>query len=69
MDCYVYKTCKGDRWDKIAHTFYGNCYEIAELIETNTHLSIKDVFEGEEIVYVPVKEQVNENLPPWKGKV
>ena len=64
-----YTTRAGDRWDIIAHQFYGNALLIDGLIAANPHLPIAEQFVGNLTVFVPVLQSkpVNnqEDMPPW----
>lgn len=64
-----YTTRAGDRWDIIAHKFYGNALLIDGLIAANPHLAIAEQFVDNLTVFVPVLQTkpVNnqEDMPPW----
>ena len=64
-----YTTRLGDRWDIIAHKFYGNALLIDALIAANPHLPIAEQFVDNLTVFVPVLQAkpVNnqEDMPPW----
>lgn len=64
-----YTTNAGDRWDIIAHKFYGNGLLISGLIAANPHLPIGEQFEDNLTVFVPVLESKvanrQEDMPPW----
>lgn len=70
MEQWIYITKNGDTWDKIANECYGNPFLIADIINANPNLEIKQVFDQDEIVYVPIKENIStlddSFLPPWK---
>ena len=69
VELLKYTTCAGDRWDIIAHKFYGNARLIDGLIAANPHLPICEQFESNLTVFVPVLDSkpVNnqEDMPPW----
>lgn len=64
-----YTTQSGDRWDTIAHKFYGNALLINGLIAANPHLPIAEQFVDNLTVFVPVLESKavssQEDMPPW----
>ena len=64
-----YTTQLGDRWDIIAHQFYGNALLIDGLIAANPHLPICEQFEDNLTVFVPVLDSkpvnAQEDMPPW----
>lgn len=64
-----YTTREGDRWDLIAHRYYGNALMIGDLIAANPHLPVAESFAAGLTVYVPVLAQQPNNrqgeLPPW----
>lgn len=65
----VYTTRDGDRWDLIAHKYYGNALLIDGLIAANPHLPIAEAFGAGLTVFVPVLESKPKNsqqeMPPW----
>ena len=64
-----YTTQLGDRWDIIAHKFYGNALLIDGLIAANPHLPICEQFDDNLTVFVPVLDakpaNSQEDMPPW----
>ncbi|MDP8080252.1 tail protein X [Phocoenobacter skyensis] len=59
---------EGERWDLIAHRYYGDIGEINRLINANPHLSFCEVLPTGETLLVPiikVKENSVADLPPW----
>ena len=65
---YIYKTQVNDRWDKIANIFYGNCYKISPIIESNFQIAITPFLEeGIEIIIPKEENKTNQiTLPEWK---
>lgn len=63
---YIYETQENDRWDLIAMKFYGNCYDIEDLIKTNFHIPILPTIEANLELIIPVKETTTSNTPDWK---
>ena len=65
----VYTTRDGDRWDLIAHKYYGNALLIDGLIAANPHLPIAAEFVSGLTVRVPVldakPQNQQEEMPPW----
>ena len=64
-----YTTQLGDRWDIIAHKFYGNALLIDGLIAANPHLPITEQFIDNLTVVVPVLDtkpiNPQQDMPPW----
>ena len=62
-------TREGDRWDLIAHKYYGNALLLDGLIAANPHLPIAEAFGAGLTVFVPVldaKPQSSQaDMPPW----
>ena len=62
-------TAEGDRWDLIAHRYYGNALLIGGLIAANPHLPLAEQFASGLTVFVPVvrqsETQRQDLLPPW----
>ena len=68
----------GERWDLIAHRYYGDVREQARLLEANRHLFVDQatgkvsrppaLLAGGTVIRVPVLERTaaEANLPPWK---
>lgn len=65
----IYTTRDGDRWDLIAHKYYGNALLVDGLIAANPHLPIAEEFASGLTVRVPVLEAKPQNqqkdMPPW----
>ena len=63
-------TLDGDRWDRIAHLYYGDASRISPLAEANEHLRLLPVLPGGLPLRVPILEDdanlLPEDLPPWK---
>ena len=61
-------TAEGDRWDLIAHRYYGNALLIGGLIAANPHLPVAEQFAANLTVFVPVlpaKPDNQDDMPPW----
>ena len=62
-------TADGDRWDLIAHQYYGNALLIGGLIAANPHLPLAEAFQSGLTVFVPVLTTKPKNsqadMPPW----
>lgn len=70
---YVYHCAAGESWDSVALELYGDEKYAAELLSANPALCHMVVFEGGEILYIPVVEQTGEGETvytpanaPWK---
>ena len=64
---YIHTTSENERWDNLATQYYGNCYEIADIIRENPHIPISPVLKTGTLVKIPVKKPLTaSNLPIWK---
>lgn len=71
---YVYQCSAGETFDAIALQVYDNEKYACDLMNANPHLATKLVFDGTEVLNLPVveaeeDEQENEYAPafaPWK---
>ena len=66
MEYYLYETNEKERWDSIAEKFYGDCYKITPLIETNYHVPISTILKTKTELRVPKQDSEENNLPEWK---
>ncbi len=64
----VHITREGERWDSIAHKYYGDVTKMGLLIETNSHVPITPSIPSGFKMYIPMIEQASatQGLPPWK---
>ena len=62
-------TRSGERWDLLAHRYYGNALLVDGLMAANPHLPPAEEFSDGLTVFVPVLEAKPQNtqaqLPPW----
>lgn len=69
MSSVLIHTCvEHDRWDLIAHRYYGTVDEIGRIIDANPQIALSETLTAGTQVFVPIiaKSQVkNNNLPPW----
>lgn len=69
MEYIEHITRAGDRWDTIAHLYYGNAALISPLAEANAHLQLLPVFPAGLPVRVPLIDDTEaldaQDLPPW----
>lgn len=67
---YAYPASRGDTFDSIALEVYGDEKYAAEILSLNPELTGKLVFDGGEMVYLPViaipEETYAEAKAPWK---
>lgn len=72
---FVHRTLDGDRWDLLAHTWYGDATKQEVLIRANRHLFVDPLGPvppvlgaGLEIVIPVIDETTADDgyLPPWK---
>lgn len=63
-------TIAGDRWDLIAHRYYGDAARITPLAEANEHLRLLPVLQSGLLVRVPILDDddnlLPDEVPPWK---
>ncbi|PIT59960.1 tail protein X [Snodgrassella alvi] len=64
-----YQTCDGDRWDLIAHKYYGDATMLDRLIAANPHLPLAEQFTANLTVLIPIIQSdthtAQEDMPPW----
>lgn len=64
-----YQTSEGDRWDLIAHKYYGDATMIDRLIAANPHLALAEQFTANLTILIPVirsdTHAAQEDMPPW----
>ena len=72
MDSFNHITADGDRFDILAHRFYGNMQGISILADANPVVQIDAIFPTGTVLIVPILSSTqvidNENLPPWKQR-
>lgn len=69
MKYAFYKTTKKERWDTIAHLYYGNSYKIKPIIEANPHIKVRSYIKEGSVVKIPIEEKTTADtsgLPIWK---
>lgn len=62
-------TCRaGDTWDLLAGQAYGSEVMASTLISANPDLADVLLFDGGEVIRIPVVERVDtpDSLPPWR---
>jgi phage tail protein X len=62
-------TIDGERWDTIAHRYYGNVSQMAQLIAANPHIPITETLTGGQVLAIPIiDEEIQQlsELPSWK---
>lgn len=64
---------EGDRWDTLAHLYYGDAFKFPGIVTANPHLPIAPYIEAGSLVAIPLLEPEAataatspEDLPPWK---
>lgn len=69
MDSVIQHHIKeGERWDLLAHRYYGDVGEISRLIDANPHIPFCEVLPMGQTLFVPViavKATSQADLPPW----
>lgn len=60
-------TVDGERWDQIAHRYYGDVFAYGPIIAANPHVPIRPVLPGGIRLLIPVRNApALADLPPWK---
>lgn len=64
-------TIDGQRWDQVAHEYYGRADMMNKIIEANPGVPVDDVLPGGIVLNIPIIDKVEvitdaERLPPWK---
>lgn len=62
-------TKDGERWDAIAHRYYGDVTKMALLIQENPNVPITEVLTGGQTLVIPIIDSAAaeyKDLPPWK---
>ncbi|PHR19299.1 MAG: hypothetical protein COA37_17875 [Hoeflea sp.] len=72
---FEHRTMDGDRWDLLAHTYYGDARKQTVLLEANRHLFLDPlvipplVLPSGLVLTIPVIDDTeidDSALPPWK---
>jgi Phage Tail Protein X. len=60
-------TTDGERWDQLAHKYYGDPTQYERIIAANPHMAMAPILPAGVKLAIPVVEQsdVVEDLPPW----
>lgn len=66
-----HKAQAGERWDDLAYRYYGNCFQVNEIIDANPQIGISPFLPEGETIIIPILEETtkqtnNENLPIWQ---
>ncbi len=64
-----HRTKQGERWDLLAHQYYGDAHKMGLIVDANPQLAIVPTLPAGIIILIPVIEGMkainNEKLPPW----
>ncbi|MQL48744.1 hypothetical protein GEA64_12545 [Photorhabdus khanii] len=64
-----YITKDGDRWDLLAHHYYGDPLGYARIIAANPHVAVTPVLPSGIVLLIPIIDADNvviaEDTPPW----
>lgn len=69
-----HKAQAGERWDDLAYKYYGNCFQVNEIIEANPDIAISPFLPEGETIIIPIPEDHTtslsntESLPVWKQR-
>ena len=67
MEYELYEAVAGDTWDSIAFEFYTDERKSSLLIQENREYADVLIFEGGELLYIPVlEEESSGSTPPWR---
>ena len=64
----LHVTQENERWDLLAHRYYGNALEFERIIAANPRIPITPVLPSGRVLSIPVIEKADtliEDLPPW----
>ena len=68
MEYELYEAVAGDTWDSIAFEFYTDERKASLLIQENREYADVLIFEGGELLYIPVLEEEEAGgTPPWRA--
>lgn len=66
----IHTTIEGERWDSIAHRYFGDAHRYPELIALNPHAPIQSILPGGLKLNIPDEppalRPAADKLPPWK---
>jgi nucleoid-associated protein YgaU len=60
-------TTDGERWDQLAHRYYGDPFQYERIVAANPHAPLSATLPGGLMISVPVIEgqDLSLDLPPW----
>ncbi|RAS18943.1 tail protein X [Microvirgula sp. AG722] len=60
-------SAEGERWDQLAHRYYGDPLQYERIVAANPHVPLTVTLPSGLTLSIPVIEQVDlsEELPPW----
>lgn len=60
-------TREGERWDQLAHRYYGSALAYERIIAANPHVALTAILPSGLTLSIPVieLEDLSEELPPW----
>lgn len=63
----IHITTEGERWDQIAHRYYGDAMHYEPIIAANPNVPITPTLRGALRLAIPVIERgdLYEDIPPW----
>lgn len=66
-------TAEGERWDQLAHRYYGDPLQYQRLVEANPHVAVSPLLPSGLTIRVPLLSPEaaaaytdESHLPPWK---
>lgn len=70
MEYIEHLTAEGERWDLLAHRYYGDPFRFEAIIVANPQAPIAPILPAGIKLAIPVLEEAasiaQEDLPPWK---
>ena len=61
-------TTEGERWDQLAHRYYGNSHAYSDLVEANPSLAHLPTLMSGLLLKIPIIDRppIFRLLPPWR---
>nr|VFK17437.1 MAG: Phage Tail Protein X [Candidatus Kentron sp. LPFa] len=70
MKALEHITKEGERWDQLAHRYYGDAMAYGRILEANPDMRMSPVLPGGLALAIPLVEQEDKlesaEAPPWK---
>lgn len=71
MSSINYTTKQGERWDQLAHRYYGTVKSMNILTDANPTVSLSPIIDSGTNLIIPIVDNssdtvITKNTPPWK---